>query len=309
MNFFIGGLNKAELTGEIKNLTLIDTQFEQKNSQYEHVFVKTMNDYCSLLDMKNTIFKNPTGLCEKGQITTAEDMSKLVLKIIEYPEILKVWREKKYTIRFNGLNEREMEIESFIIDKDFEQFYNILGGKSGTLYPDVFNLIMLSSDADDQIFLTIIMQTASRKDRFLDSKKLIDLTRAKISNSNHSHITGIKAESFVVYRIKNNLLSLTNHFYDQIYSENSDSKVQPASITKLMTALLVVENITDLDKQFEIKGSDIIDSSGPLVCIGDMISYRDALYALLLPSSNTMATALSRKVGEILFLKQKYIDV
>jgi len=30
MNFFIGGLNKAELTGEIKNLTLIDTQFEQK---------------------------------------------------------------------------------------------------------------------------------------------------------------------------------------------------------------------------------------------------------------------------------------
>jgi len=148
---------------------------------------------------------------------------------------------KKYTIRFNGLNEREMEIESFIIDKDFEQFYNILGGKSGTLYPDVFNLIMLSSDADDQIFLTIIMQTASRKDRFLDSKKLIDLTRAKISNSNHSHITGIKAESFVVYRIKNNLLSLTNHFYDQIYSESSDSKVQPASITKLMTALLVVE--------------------------------------------------------------------
>jgi len=94
VNFFIGGLNKAELTGEIKNLTLIDTQFEQKNSQYEHVFVKTMNDYCSLLNMKNTIFKNPTGLCEKGQITTAEDMSKLVLKIIEYPEILKVWREK-----------------------------------------------------------------------------------------------------------------------------------------------------------------------------------------------------------------------
>jgi D-alanyl-D-alanine carboxypeptidase/D-alanyl-D-alanine carboxypeptidase (penicillin-binding protein 5/6) len=41
-------------------------------------FVDLMNSKCKELDLKDTFFKNPTGLDEEGQFTTARDISKLI---------------------------------------------------------------------------------------------------------------------------------------------------------------------------------------------------------------------------------------
>ena len=65
-----------------------------------------------------------------------------------------------------------------------------------------------------------------------------------------------------------------------------------------MTALCMMEWVDDLDRYISIKASDLMPGSGPKFFEGDSITYRDALHAMLLPSSNTAAVALSRTIGQ-----------
>jgi D-alanyl-D-alanine carboxypeptidase len=67
-------------------------------------------------------------------------------------------------------------------------------------------------------------------------------------------------------------------------------------MTKLMTAMIALDYCS-LDEIMTIKASDIQTGSGDTFYDGDTISVRDALLAMLLPSSNTLAVAFSRFVG------------
>lgn len=64
-----------------------------------------------------------------------------------------------------------------------------------------------------------------------------------------------------------------------------------------MTAIIMLENIQDLNEIFKIKLSDIVGGSGPIIFEGDEITYKDALFLMMLPSSNTIAKAVSRVIG------------
>ena len=71
-----------------------------------------------------------------------------------------------------------------------------------------------------------------------------------------------------------------------------------ASMTKLMTVWVARQWLTDgeLDDTVEILAGDI--HSGPRLHPGDVISYRDLIYAAMLPSDNTSPAVLGRTVGE-----------
>lgn len=75
----------------------------------------------------------------------------------------------------------------------------------------------------------------------------------------------------------------------------------PASMTKLMTALLVFEHYEDLSVRFKIT-TDILydlsnDSSMANLEIGAEYTIEDMLYGLLLPSGNDAANALGIAVS------------
>ena len=55
----------------------------------EEEFVKLMNKKAKELGMKNTIFKNSTGLDEEGHLSTAYDLSILARELLKHEEILK----------------------------------------------------------------------------------------------------------------------------------------------------------------------------------------------------------------------------
>lgn len=54
-------------------------------------FVAAMNSKCEKLNLKNTYFRNPTGLYDESQYTTAADISKLVMYAISNPEFNKIF--------------------------------------------------------------------------------------------------------------------------------------------------------------------------------------------------------------------------
>ena len=85
-----------------------------------------------------------------------------------------------------------------------------------------------------------------------------------------------------------------------IYERNGYEKAYPASTTKLMTALLVAENVVDLDKMITIGWRAVsgFGSTSSLMGLvgGEVISIRDVLYGLMMRSGNDSAKALAIEV-------------
>ena len=85
-----------------------------------------------------------------------------------------------------------------------------------------------------------------------------------------------------------------------LYEKNADQRFYPASITKILTALLVLENcsldevvtFTDTATKNLESGAVSLD-----VTTGDRISVNDCLYGLLLKSANEVANGLAEHVS------------
>lgn len=86
-----------------------------------------------------------------------------------------------------------------------------------------------------------------------------------------------------------------------LYEKNADERRYPASTTKIMTALIVLENVTDLSETVTAEASDFehvtADSSNADIKEGEVVTIEDLLYALMLPSANEAAYMLARHVG------------
>ena len=86
-----------------------------------------------------------------------------------------------------------------------------------------------------------------------------------------------------------------------IYGKNNNEQFYPASITKILTALVTLEHCNDLDEMVTFSHNAIHDlEDGGYSWIaeeGDQLSVRDCLYALMLQSSNECAYALAEHVG------------
>lgn len=82
-----------------------------------------------------------------------------------------------------------------------------------------------------------------------------------------------------------------------LFAENAEQRLPQASLTKIMTALLVIEN-GDLDKNVVIsKNTEETGESSIWLEEGEVLSRNELLYALMLPSANDAAVALAESVA------------
>ena len=85
---------------------------------------------------------------------------------------------------------------------------------------------------------------------------------------------------------------------DYIYFDvNKDDKRLIASITKIMTAIVTIENI-DIDKEITV-GEEVLKAYGSAIYInvGEKITIRDLLYGLIMRSGNDAAVVLAQNVA------------
>ncbi len=101
----------------------------------------------------------------------------------------------------------------------------------------------------------------------------------------------IAAESAILYDVTHDMV---------LFEKNADARMYPASITKLMTALLVLEH-ADLDKMVTFSKTAVTKLESGAVTLklaeGDQVSVRDCLYGLILKSANEVANGLAEHVG------------
>ena len=83
-----------------------------------------------------------------------------------------------------------------------------------------------------------------------------------------------------------------------LLDKNMDEQRAMASTTKIMTALLTVENVKNLDEVVEINDKAVgIEGTSMYLRKGEKLSVRELLFGLMLPSGNDAAMALAYHVG------------
>ena len=85
-----------------------------------------------------------------------------------------------------------------------------------------------------------------------------------------------------------------------LLSKNADEVRYPASITKIMTALVVLENVDNLEETM-VCGDEVFDLEDNASNVGlqpeEKLTVRQALYALMLESANDAGNSLAMHVG------------
>ena len=84
----------------------------------------------------------------------------------------------------------------------------------------------------------------------------------------------------------------------ELFALNPDTPLPPASLTKIVAALVILERV-QLDDPIEIVAADLVSPEESQVGLvaGDRLSARDLLFGALIPSGNDATRALARHVG------------
>ena len=88
----------------------------------------------------------------------------------------------------------------------------------------------------------------------------------------------------------------------ELYGKNENKKMFPASITKIMTVIVVLDNVVNLDNKVNFSYNAVtkdIDRNTTTIgaSAGDVLSVAECLYCALLPSANDVANALAEYVA------------
>jgi len=82
-----------------------------------------------------------------------------------------------------------------------------------------------------------------------------------------------------------------------LYQENGQSVRSMASLTKVMTAVVFLEQGISWDQQYTLTADDFVYGNYVGLVKGDVVTTKDLFYAMLVASSNVAATALVHSTG------------
>lgn len=105
------------------------------------------------------------------------------------------------------------------------------------------------------------------------------------TDANGQLVPDVRAAAAIIFNPQNGQV---------IYEENSQDKRSIASITKVMTALVFLEDNPDLNTEITVDRSDTFAASTTYLKAGDKITYAELLHLMLIASDNAAARALAR---------------
>ena len=131
----------------------------------ERAFVDLMNQYAASLGMNNTLYLNSTGWPEEGHLTSARDISKLALAVInEFPEHYAWYKDKVYT--YNN-------IKQYNRNKLLWRDDSVDGIKTGHTESAGYCLVA-SALRSDMRLISVVLGTDSEKVRASVSQSLLN---------------------------------------------------------------------------------------------------------------------------------------
>lgn len=145
--------------------------YEGRRANPVRRFVRAMNATAAGLEMMDSVFRNPHGLKDAAQVTTAADMAKLLIAASQCQAITHVWGRTAYDVRITGRNARIEHITSSVT---MIGEHNVCGGKTGTLRAITYNLAILSQTAAGDKYASALLCAPSDSARYADMRLLLN---------------------------------------------------------------------------------------------------------------------------------------
>ncbi len=215
-------------------------------SSYEK-FIIEMNNKSKELSMFSTNFVNPDGLDEDNHVTTADDLLKLSIYILENTKLLDITSKKD--IILDKLDQKVFNNTNLIIESGF------IGLKTGWTSDAGLTFIGYNQENNRQI-ITIVNKSFVDEDKlnhFVDTKKLYQ------SSKDNFNIFNILDKNTELFEIKNSsnvkIIKNNNDFY--IFKKLVDDDLSYSVSIKNNIFKIYYQDIND-ERQYKINPSEKI---------------------------------------------------
>ncbi|MBP3435670.1 MAG: hypothetical protein J6K62_05010 [Clostridia bacterium] len=279
------------------------------------VFVEYMEVKAEQLGLSNnTLFRDPCGI---ANYSTARDMVRCLIRGYECAPLRGAWSQPEYTVTLEGQIKRTLPLRSTVLADKCSHIltdaFEVLGGKTGTLTNyGAYNLsvIVKVPEIDELLACTVMYADEDNcrpNNRFLAAKQAITAAIAKyLDRELDTSKTEVCAQSAIVCVVPPRCSVDEYHAeLDVLFEKNASERKCPASMTKMLTAVIALEYLTDPEEKICVQQAvlDAIPNGfcGDELKAGDMITVKDALHAMMLPSSNAAAYVLANHVGHRIF--------
>ncbi len=127
--------------------------------------------------------------------------------------------------------------------------------------------------------------------------RLLDLWLPSL-DQNHGSVLGLSAltaRSILIYDLVSD---------EVIYEKNADKRMPMASLTKIMTAIIAIENPRK-ENEYAVKEENLVGENSMGLSEGEVLSLEELLYGLMLPSGNDAAETLAGNYpsGRVAFIQ------
>lgn len=132
----------------------------------EETFVELMNERAAELGMKNTVFKNCTGLDAEGHLSTARDIAIMSAELLRHPEI------KNYsTVWMDSLRGGKTELTN---TNRLVRFYKGCTGLKTGSTDGAGCCLSASAERDGMEIISVTLGSPNTDERFAAGRKLLD---------------------------------------------------------------------------------------------------------------------------------------
>ena len=289
--------DSAYTTRTIRLATIVDKETPSA-SACKSAFLSALNAKASFIGATSAIFMDASGLVWNGSAASANDILHILVHASGIRQIAEKWGKKTYNMSILGSNARTEAIETSVASSSYDEVaHPILGGKTGTITASGnvnYNLAWIAKIGDKEC-ACVLMGDSTDARRWSDAEAIADYLDTVMAGG--SATLSINAPRAAACVLPNNPIMYDNTSFNLLISKSVAVTGIPASLTKIMSLILAYDYIVDENELVTIESSDIIGGSGDNLQAGDVVTIRDLVYDMLLPSSNDAATALARYVG------------
>ena len=265
-------------------------------------FVARMNEKAAAIGMRSSLFRDPAGM---DNLSTAHDLLRLLVCADRYRALDGIWNAPEHEITVSGNAARKQLVESTVVKPRLEAHYHILGGKTGTLTRyNARNLavILELSDTDQRLAVVVLYADGVNSEptsRFDAVRQVADAALQALQDPtadlSHTEVCCKAAAACLIPADG----AAEGADLPLLFAKNAEEVLVPASVSKVLTSICMLDAVEDLGETFayHISDTQIGGFYGEDFAPGDSMTFRDGLYAMLLPSSNVTAMAIARTVG------------
>ncbi|MCA1030604.1 D-alanyl-D-alanine carboxypeptidase [Bacillus timonensis] len=135
----------------------------------EEGFVEMMNNKAKQLGLKNTSFKNPTGLPAKDHYSTAHDMALMAKELLKYEEVT------KYTGKYEDYLRENTEKKFWLVNTNrLVKFYPGVDGVKTGYTSEAKYCLTATAEKNKMRLISVVFGAPTPKDRNAQITKMLD---------------------------------------------------------------------------------------------------------------------------------------